>query len=390
MKNIIIYLSISIIFSTSINAQGGETGGTREIYTWTINTGTTFRITACSTIWGHSYEITTQYCGATLVDTTITVPDYYSGYILGWDNVVLNCSKTNIDPYFGYSLYKVIIGNNDFIFYFDTRDCDYDDTYPCANDFYFEYDYALNSLIISKDGACTDKTIENGDYYPMWEISEKILPPETDCFENYWQNCLVLIPSPDNNPRLVWGPYPGEIDIIGYRIYRKYGRSQWDILDEVADSIYEYTDTTVTITQPGGPAGTDVYYYVKGLYMGIPSNPSETESSDTVVVNVVGKEIEKISKDLNNTNEYFSGLDQNFPNPFNPTTTIIYELPEAGFVTLKVFDVLGREVAVLVNENKPEGIYSVEFSGENLLSGIYFCTLTIGDFRQTRKMVLMQ
>ena len=85
-------------------------------------------------------------------------------------------------------------------------------------------------------------------------------------------------------------------------------------------------------------------------------------------------------------------LDQNFPNPFNPKTIINYELQVSSdeLVSLKVFDVLGNEVAELVNEKQNVGSYSVEFDGGNLSSGIYFYTLQAGDFSQTKKMTLIK
>jgi len=85
-------------------------------------------------------------------------------------------------------------------------------------------------------------------------------------------------------------------------------------------------------------------------------------------------------------------LAQNYPNPFNPSTLISYQLPVSCYVTLKVFDVLGNEVATLVDEYKPAGIYNVEFRMQNLelSSGIYFYQLTAGDFIQTKKMLMIK
>ena len=83
-------------------------------------------------------------------------------------------------------------------------------------------------------------------------------------------------------------------------------------------------------------------------------------------------------------------LKQNYPNPFNPNTTIKYSIPNAGNVTLKVYDVLGKEVATLVKEAKPGGEYEVEFDGSKLPSGIYFYQLKAGNFIQIRKMVLLK
>jgi len=88
-------------------------------------------------------------------------------------------------------------------------------------------------------------------------------------------------------------------------------------------------------------------------------------------------------------------LEQNYPNPFNPSTKIRFTNYELRFTSLKVYDVLGNEIATLVNEEKPAGSYEVEFSvGQNsilsLSSGIYFYQLKAGSFIQTRKMILLR
>jgi hypothetical protein len=83
-------------------------------------------------------------------------------------------------------------------------------------------------------------------------------------------------------------------------------------------------------------------------------------------------------------------LEQNYPNPFNPTTAIIYQLSVVSFVTLKVFDVLGREVATLVNEVNQPGIHGVRWDGSAFPSGVYFYSLQTGDFRSTRRMLLIK
>jgi hypothetical protein len=83
-------------------------------------------------------------------------------------------------------------------------------------------------------------------------------------------------------------------------------------------------------------------------------------------------------------------LFQNYPNPFNPTTIINYSIPKSGLVTIKVYDVLGREVKTLINESKLAGNYSVEFSAGNLASGIYFYRMQAGDFANTKKLILLK
>ncbi|HZW38544.1 MAG TPA: T9SS type A sorting domain-containing protein [Ignavibacteriaceae bacterium] len=83
-------------------------------------------------------------------------------------------------------------------------------------------------------------------------------------------------------------------------------------------------------------------------------------------------------------------LEQNYPNPFNPSTKIKYTLPKQGLVSIKVFNVLGKEITQLVNEEKPSGEYEVEFDGNNLTSGIYFYQIQSGEFLDTKKMVMMK
>jgi len=83
-------------------------------------------------------------------------------------------------------------------------------------------------------------------------------------------------------------------------------------------------------------------------------------------------------------------LEQNYPNPFNPTTHFEFRIANFGFVSLIVYDVLGKEVATLVNEDKPAGEYEVEFNATGLPSGVYFYQLRAGEFIQTRKMIFLE
>ena len=83
-------------------------------------------------------------------------------------------------------------------------------------------------------------------------------------------------------------------------------------------------------------------------------------------------------------------LNQNYPNPFNPTTIISYAVPEQSFVSLKVYNVLGKEVASLVNNQVEAGIHKVNFNASNLSSGIYFYTIKAGKFTATKKLMLLK
>jgi hypothetical protein len=83
-------------------------------------------------------------------------------------------------------------------------------------------------------------------------------------------------------------------------------------------------------------------------------------------------------------------LEQNYPNPFNPSTTITYQVPVSGDVSLRIYDALGRTVAVLVNERKSAGRYQIDWNAAGAASGVYFYTIRSGSFTRTKKLVLMR
>jgi len=85
-------------------------------------------------------------------------------------------------------------------------------------------------------------------------------------------------------------------------------------------------------------------------------------------------------------------LNQNYPNPFNPTTTINYSIPKESFVTIKIYDLLGKEVATLVDEFQKPGTYNYQLSISNyqLSSGVYFYQLQAGNFIATKKLILLK
>ena len=83
-------------------------------------------------------------------------------------------------------------------------------------------------------------------------------------------------------------------------------------------------------------------------------------------------------------------LEQNYPNPFNPVTTIQYQIPLTEWDTLKVYDTLGNEIAILVNEEKSQGNYEIEFDGSSLSSGIYFYRIQVGEYANVKKFILLK
>ncbi len=115
---------------------------------------------------------------------------------------------------------------------------------------------------------------------------------------------------------------------------------------------------------------------------------SSSDPSNTVDA-VAEKSLHKINQD-NSPDQFKYLLEQNYPNPFNPTTSIKYSLKKDGFVSLKVYDILGREVADLVNQNQKEGHHTVNFGASNLPSGVYIYTIKAGEFTLSRKMLLIK
>jgi hypothetical protein len=83
-------------------------------------------------------------------------------------------------------------------------------------------------------------------------------------------------------------------------------------------------------------------------------------------------------------------LHQSYPNPFNPVAKIRYDIPRQSFVELKVYDILGREIRTLVNEIKIPGVYTAEFNGYDLASGVYFYRIKCGSFIDLKKMILVK
>lgn len=128
-----------------------------------------------------------------------------------------------------------------------------------------------------------------------------------------------------------------------------------------------------------------------GYYNDILHIRSDTDTSRIVQVMVMTGQADTINTGIKDRNNVLSfRLDQNYPNPFNPVTTIEYEIPQREFVSLSVFDIRGREVANLVNEEKPGGSYNVKFDASNLSTGIYFYRLQAGDFFEVKKLLLLK
>lgn len=166
--------------------------------------------------------------------------------------------------------------------------------------------------------------------------------------------------------------------------------------------VFYRTDTTAAYSQiamtpsagdtfianiPGQPVGTTVYYYISGT-----SNSSRTVTKPLTAPTGYNKyKILPPTGITGNASEVTSySLQQNYPNPFNPVTKINYTLPKSDFVTLKVYDLNGKEIADLVNLYQTAGEYNYTFDGSRLSSGVYFYRLQTGNFSQYKSMILLK
>ena len=145
-------------------------------------------------------------------------------------------------------------------------------------------------------------------------------------------------------------------------------------------------------------------WFLNGKHKMWVDNKMWIESNGPIsVINPDGLEIHYLSKEItayytnplavkNEKPVYINSFEllQNYPNPFNPSTNISYQINEKGFVTLKVYDIIGKEVAALVNETKTPGKYSVSFNASNLPSGVYVYSLRVNSFVKNNKMTLMK
>jgi hypothetical protein len=153
--------------------------------------------------------------------------------------------------------------------------------------------------------------------------------------------------------------------------------------------VYHYTDNSATI-------GNDLNansYYVKAVYEDPQESSGETSPTNTVEVRL--QVPQKIKADNNLVTVKDFSLDQNYPNPFNPSTVINYALSEDAKIQIKVYDMLGTEIAELVNETRAAGFYETTFDASNLSSGVYIYRITALNggkilFNQSKHMILMK
>jgi hypothetical protein len=195
----------------------------------------------------------------------------------------------------------------------------------------------------------------------------------------------------------------GPLSAAGTNIASSAGSLILSTTETFLQRLPEGGDFELTHTSPKAPSPDTVKFTFRYIAPNTP-NSSITIYANGNSVNLSGstsgdnwnfatnKTISITATSIQNINEVANSysLSQNFPNPFNPTTNIKYGLTKSGFVTLKVYDLVGKEVATLVNQNQNAGTYIVDFKANDyaLTSGIYFYKISSGDFSEVRKMIL--
>src|SRR5690606_232574 len=187
----------------------------------------------------------------------------------------------------------------------------------------------------------------------------------TDDLEDYWENSVAVFDNGDDHPKFAWGPFPGFSNNY-YKIYKKKGTPNFVLYDSTTSTTYVDVNEEILT---GPPQANEGHVYYKITSVGYPTEnpfipPYESDFSNTVDIRVLMPPLDKQGNNATLNADY--SLLQNYPNPFNPSTIISYQTPSDNFVTLKVFDVLGREVAELVNTYKEAATYSVEFIASKL------------------------
>jgi hypothetical protein len=238
--------------------------------------------------------------------------------------------------------------------------------------------------------------------YPTFDPETKVWEVSLDDGES-WQQILSI----DGNSYVVNAECFNPGDFLEYRKGTD-PESIYSELESLEEFIHQ-VDRGPSVYPKSGiiPAGT-----VKDLEIEIDVTASEEGTYNTRIVFTDAESMQAIKTlklkfnvkvtsleaandqlekpEINNQSPVRYELSQNFPNPFNPSTTIKYALPQAGIVTVKIFDVLGSEVATLVNEEKKTGVYELNWNAESLTSGVYFYRIQSGKFVQTRKMLLVK
>jgi hypothetical protein len=418
MKKLLLIITIFFIIFSQVKSQiSAETGGQPELYMYQDGYYLdSLIISPIGEIYCHpepTYAYETTYfdicddCGECYnCDGGSAILDGATGKT-GWgscvyaDDVLFNA--------YGWGVYKLYASGTNNYCYFDFRDSDYNYRYDSATvspypgvDIKVEYDhngfdssysnYHFRVKPFVNPSVYDWDYLDTGELAQVWKIFDFSKPNNEYFIEpqdqwDFWEDCLVLVNS-ENKPRLIWSAHP-TFTTTNYKIYRAVmsypmnpNNGTYYLIHTTADTIFSFVDNDVNLSQNDDY----IYYYVKAY-----NSNTSTYSERTNYEGIYGeyapyKNSVKILDQ--HSNEFV--LSQNLPNPFNPITKINYLITSNGFVTLLVYDHLGRVVDELVSESKAAGEYTATFDGSALPSGVYYYTLRAGQYVQTKKMILLK
>jgi hypothetical protein len=382
MKGIIIFTFYLILFISSNSfSQALLLAPNDEIFIGTINAEDeertiTFYFEAENTVWYtddyySGYWITSNYnSGSYSIVGNSGVQNWH-----GWD--FCNSAEGDADAY-AYGLYRIYCDDSQAYFYLDYRDCNFAFGYGNA-DFWIRYDDNSDTFAWAIGWNGPWHNINSG-YISIWSAKGKT--QSITCFNPTPTNLSVTNQS--EHPYLTWSHNSDPNGTYYYEVWRLITQyhtpiGTWELVNTISNKYY--TDYDITI---GDGSWGRAYYKIRAkiddLYSGYSSNN---------YINFQGLQKDYPDESAKN-DKYNFNLFDNYPNPFNPTTQIKYVISEPTFVQLKVFDPFGKEVALLVNERKEEGIYEVEFDASTLSSGIYFYQLKTNNFLSTKKMMVVK
>jgi hypothetical protein len=371
------------------------------------------------------YDVKNNSWGTLYTGFSITGIDSYSGFRVDGSNIVIYFIWHEQDPWQYYFAWVVLDLNNNFLHYgnsdlsienwrmYSTQTADgkthtvfyfvqfagedysdiglwrsnSDEYFP--TDEFYEYELplvdAVKHLNLSSAGnevhvIWKDPYGSNGGNNLRYKYDDQTPLAPTG---------LTITKSANNHPLLSWNANL-EPDRSYYQLYRwdSYGGG-WQPLAQTSNTSYE--DATLTYCTAIPPQQCPDLRSFQFKVTAVDFSSHESAPSNIVESRLVGGPPSKVGSGdpgVETVLEY--SLSQNYPNPFNPTTTINYSIKTTGLSTLKVYDMLGVEVASLVNENQEAGNYSVTFNASELPSGIYFYTLTSENFMATKKLILLK
>jgi len=225
------------------------------------------------------------------------------------------------------------------------------------------------------------------------DIGEDIFEPsgQSHHAQSFYNNYLYANYIDDNSFSFLINGFDGDpiTDGMSFVINDIYDRDP-DVVGrfdtQYADSIFEY----LSGPKVGGLRVETANYRVVYFAFSFEQVPTE-EERDTLMNRTMNWLLDGLTSAGNNNIVVSSfDLEQNYPNPFNPSTTITYSLANEEHVNLKVYDIMGREVTELVNEDQAAGTHSLDFDASLLASGMYFYKISAGNFVSTKKMVLLK